>query len=138
LHPTARLAEGQWLNTTRLATAAIDLSDGLSGDLRHVCEESGVGAEVDVSTIPISPACRAYTAIHRQDHVSWALKGGEDYELLFTVPSKCRATVERQARDRGYRITCIGTIRPRRFGMQMRSGEGRLQPLPITSYEHFR
>ena len=138
LHPTARLAEGQWLNTARLATAAIDLSDGLSGDLRHLCEESRVGAELHLSEIPISAPCRAYAGLHRLQPVQLALTGGEDYELLFTVSPKNQLTVERQARALCYRITCIGTIRPRRFGLQMAASDGRLRPLPITSYEHFR
>ncbi|TKS59677.1 MAG: thiamine-phosphate kinase [Nitrospira sp.] len=138
LHPTARLAEGQWLNNARLATAAIDLSDGLSGDLRHICEESRVGAELDLGKIPISTACRAYAERHRLQPAQLALTGGEDYELLFTVPSKKQSTIERQARARGYRVTCIGTIRPHRFGIQMTSSDGTRRPIPMTSYEHFR
>lgn len=138
LHPTARLAEGQWLNTARLATAAIDLSDGLSGDLRHICEESRVGAELDLGKIPISTACRAYAERQCLQPVQLALTGGEDYELLFTAPSKKQSTIERQARARGYRVTCIGTIRPHRFGAQMTSGDGTTQPIPMTGYEHFR
>jgi thiamine-monophosphate kinase len=136
-HPTARLAEGQWLNTARLATAAIDLSDGLSGDLRHICEESGVGAELDLGTLPISPACRAYAERSRLEPVQLALAGGEDYELLFTVSAKNQARLERQARTEGYRITCIGRIRPRRFGLHMTSEHGTITPIPLTSYEHF-
>jgi thiamine-monophosphate kinase len=138
LHPKARLAEGQWLNTARLATAAIDLSDGLSGDLRHLCEESRVGAELDSGSIPMSTACRAYAEAHRLHPVQLALAGGEDYELLFTVPPHKRSTLERQARARGFRVTCIGAVRPRRFGIQIRSGDGRTRPIPMTSYEHFR
>jgi thiamine-monophosphate kinase len=138
LRPTARLAEGQWLNTARLATAAIDLSDGLSGDLRHICEESRVGAELELAKIPISPACRAYAERHRLQPVQLALTGGEDYELLFTASAKHRSTIERQGRALGYRVTCIGTIRPERFGIQMTSGDGTMRPVPITSYEHFR
>ncbi len=138
LRPTARLAEGQWLNKARLATAAIDLSDGLSGDLRHICEESQVGAELDLGTLPISPACRAYAERHRMPAFQLALTGGEDYELLFTVSSKNQSAVERQARTHGYRVTCIGTIRRQRFGIQMTSGDGRMRPVPMTSYEHFR
>jgi len=135
-HPSARVAEGRWLNDRRLASAAIDLSDGLSGDLRHLCEESRVGAEVTLDAIPISPACRAYARMTGISPIRLALTGGEDYELLFTASPRDCDTIERQARTRGYRITCIGTIRPRRFGIQMTS-DGRTQPMPVTSYEHF-
>ncbi|UVT16805.1 MAG: thiamine-phosphate kinase [Nitrospira sp.] len=135
-YPTARVAEGQWLNSGRLASAAIDVSDGLSGDLRHICEESRVGAEVDLGKIPISPACRAYAQTVGVSPVQLALTGGEDYELLFTASPKHRELIEREARTRGYRVTCIGTIRPQQFGMQMTS-DGRILPMPATSYEHF-
>jgi len=138
LRPTARLAEGQWLNRARLATTAIDLSDGLSGDLCHICEESRVGAELDLEQIPISAACRAFAKSRRLDPVQLALAGGEDYELLFTVSSTKQPVLERQARARGFRIACIGTIRPGRFGMRMKSGDGMTKPIPMTSYEHFR
>ena len=135
--PTARVAEGQWLNEKRLASAAIDLSDGLSGDLRHLCEASRVGAEVELDKIPISPACRAYARAIGVSPIQLALTGGEDYELLFTTSPRDGKKIERQARTRGYRITPIGTIRPQRFGIQMMT-DGRTQPLPVTSYEHFR
>ncbi len=138
LHPNARIAEGQWLNTARLATSAIDLSDGLSGDLQHICEESRVGVELDLSKIPISPACRSYAKNSHLQPIQFALTGGEDYELLFTIPRDKQATVERQARNRRYQVTCIGTVRPRQFGIKMRSVEGHLYPIPMTSYEHFR
>jgi len=136
VHPTARVTEGLWLNNGRLATAAIDLSDGLSGDLRHLCEESGVGAEIESDNIPLSPACHAYAKAYHVSSTQLAITGGEDYELLFTVSPKSRRALERQAQARGYRITRIGTIRPQKFGIQMTS-HGRMQPLPLTSYEHF-
>lgn len=136
-HPTARVAEGRWLNDKRLASAAIDLSDGLSGDLRHLCEESRVGAEVELDKIPTSPACRAYARTIGVSPIRLALTGGEDYELLFTASPHDCDTIERQARTRGYRMTRIGTIRPQRFGIQMTT-DGRAQPMPATSYEHFR
>jgi thiamine-monophosphate kinase len=125
-----------WLNRQRLASAAIDLSDGLSGDLRHLCEASGVGAAIEIEKIPISAACLAYGQATGRSPVQLALTGGEDYELLFTAAPGSRSTIEHQARARGYHVTCIGTIRPKRFGIQMSSG-GRRQPLPVTSYEHF-
>ena len=135
-HPTARVAEGQWLNQRRLATAAIDVSDGLSGDLRHLCAAGRVGAEIELEKLPISPACRAYSDAAGHSPVQLALTGGEDYELLFTAAPGSRSKIEHQARILGYRVTCIGTIRPKRFGIQMSSG-GRRHPLPVTSYEHF-
>ncbi len=136
-HPTARVAEGRWLNEKRLASAAIDLSDGLSGDLRHLCEASRVGAEVELDQLPISPACRAYARTAGTSPIRLALTGGEDYELLFTASPHDSTTIERQAGTNGYRITRIGTIRPRRFGIQMTT-DGRRQPMPAISYEHFR
>ncbi len=136
-HPTARVAEGRWLNEKQLASAAIDLSDGLSGDLRRLCEASRVGAEVELEKLPISPACRAYASAIEVLPIQLALAGGEDYELLFTASPRDCDTIERQARTRGYRMTRIGTIRPHRFGIQMTS-DGRTQPMPATSYEHFR
>lgn len=138
LRPTARIAEGQWLSTHRLATSAIDISDGLSGDLRHICEESHVGADLDLGSLPLSPACRAYAASRQLDHVALALTGGEDYELLFTVSPRHRAQIERDATRHRFRITCIGTIRPAQNGIQAIGPDGIRRPLPITSYEHFK
>jgi thiamine-monophosphate kinase len=137
LRPTARIAEGQWLSTHRLATSAMDISDGLSGDLRHICEESHVGAEIDLSTLPLSPACRAYATSRKLDPVNLALTGGEDYELLFTVSPRQRARLERTAIKQGFSLTCIGTIHPFRFGMQALSSRGQRRRLINTSYEHF-
>jgi thiamine-monophosphate kinase len=138
LHPSARLGEGQWLNNAGLATAAIDLSDGLSGDLRHICEESRVGAEIELDKLPISTACQAYAESRRIQPTQLALTGGEDYELLFTASPAKRSNIERQARARGFRVTSIGTIRPRRFGIRMRADDETSRPIPLTSYEHFR
>jgi thiamine-monophosphate kinase len=138
LRPTARIAIGQWLSDERLATSAIDLSDGLSGDLHHICEESRVGADIQVESIPLSPACRAFAEARKSSPYAIALAGGEDYELLFTVPSRVRPMLERLGSRRGFHFTPIGTIRAARFGLQSVSASGRRHPLPISSYEHFR
>lgn len=138
LHPTARLAEGQWLSAHRFGTSAIDVSDGLSGDLRHICEDSHVGVDLDLGSLPLSPACRAYAASRQLDQVALALTGGEDYELLFTLSPRHKAQVERDAKLRRFRMTCIGTIRPARNGIQAIGQDGTRRPLPNTSYEHFR
>lgn len=138
LRPTARLAEGQWLSAHRFATSAIDVSDGLSGDLRHICQESHVGADLDVGSLPLSLACRAYAASRRLDPVALALAGGEDYELLFTLSPRHRSEVERAAKLRQFCITCIGTIRPAQQGIQAIGQDGTKRPLPNSSYQHFR
>jgi thiamine-monophosphate kinase len=131
------VTEGQWLSTHRFATSAIDISDGLSGDLRHICEESHVGADLDLSALPLSLACRAYAASRKLDPVDLALTGGEDYELLFTVSPRQRPRLERTALERGLSLTCIGKIHPLRFGIQAVSPHGRRHRLANTSYEHF-
>lgn len=135
--PSARVAEGQWLVKHHLATAAIDVSDGLSGDLRHLCEESGVGADIIPTSLPLSQACRAYAAAHRLDAQYIALQGGEDYELLFTVPSDQQSRFERLAASTSFRFTCIGLITHKRSGLRLRTAAGVTTPLRITSYEHF-
>ena len=137
LRPTARIAEGQWLSIHGWATAAIDVSDGLSGDLRHICEKSHVGADINLSALPLSPACRAYAKSTGQNPVTLALAGGEDYELLFTVASRHRRRFERLAAAQHIPFTRIGIIRPARSGIHSLAPDGKRQPLSITSYEHF-
>jgi thiamine-monophosphate kinase len=138
LRPPARIAEGKWLSANHFATSAIDLSDGLSGDLRHICENSHVGVELDLGALPLSPACRAYAAARKLDPVDLALTGGEDYELLFTASPRQRQRLEQSAIKHGFSITCIGTICDYRFGMQALTPHGTRHRLAMTSYEHFR
>jgi len=137
LRPDARVTVGRWLVRERLATSAIDLSDGLSGDIRHLCEESRVGAEIDTASLPLSQAGLAYAEATGSDPLQMALTGGEDYELLFTTPVRLCEKLERAARRKGFHLTKIGTIRPARFGVQARWPDG-LKPLSVTSYRHFR
>ena len=104
LQPVARLAVGQRLAKIRPAPAAIDISDGLWQDLGHVLERSGVGAEIEVGAIPVSPAYRAVAA----DDLEFALSGGEDYELLFCLrPGYSEAALTRRL---GAPIRRIGRI----------------------------
>lgn len=137
LRPTARIAEGQWLSIHGWATAAIDVSDGLSGDLHHICEESHVGVDINLSALPISPACLAYAKSTAEDPITLALAGGEDYELLFTVASRHRRRFEELAAAQQISFTRIGRIKPTRSGVHSLAPDGKRQPLPITSYEHF-
>lgn len=138
LRPTARIREGQWLSSAGWATSAIDLSDGLSGDIRHLCTESRVGAVIELSSLPISSACRHYAASVKQDPSALALAGGEDYELLFTVPARQRVRFERAARHHRLPITRVGEIATSREGIRMTAPDGRQRPLLLSGYEHFR
>lgn len=137
LFPTPRIPEGRLFSTRRLATAAIDISDGLAGDLGHLTEQSGVGAELEASTIPISPALRKYAAERGLDAVEVALTGGEDYELLVAVPPRQAARLERLATQRGHTCTRIGIIRSKRFGLRLRDEHGKSRRVKSHSYQHF-
>jgi thiamine-monophosphate kinase len=101
------------------------LSDGLSTDLAHLCEESGVAAEVDAALVPTHPAATLDQALH----------GGEDYELLFAAPPSAR--VPRSIA--GVKITRIGRVAKPRTGqptMTLLMPEGP-QPLEVHGWEHF-
>lgn len=138
LHPSPRIAAGRMLTSQGLATAAIDLSDGLSGDLAHLCEQSGVGAEIQASALPLSRQCRVYAASRKTDPIRLALTGGEDYELLFTVSPRNRVRLERLGLRLDCRLSCIGIVRPKASGLRLRDENGTLRRLAVTSYQHFQ
>lgn len=139
LFPEPRLAVGAWLLKNRRASAAIDISDGLSTDLDHLCEESGLAATVDASEIPIHPIAWRAAASDADEAMQFALHGGEDYELLFTASPKM--DVPRSIA--GVPITCIGVIRadkrrtPRALLAEVVNGRKRVRPLPPCGWEHF-
>jgi thiamine-monophosphate kinase len=125
IHPQPRIVQGLWLQQKALATAAIDLSDGLSTDLGHLCEESGVAAEVDAAALPVHSAATLHQALH----------GGEDYELLFTAPPSVR--IPRAIA--GVAVTRIGRILRRRAGrpfVTLVSKDGP-RPLERQGWQHF-
>ncbi len=90
LEPQPRLTAGRLLAQKRLATALIDLSDGVASDLRHLCRASGVGAVLRLEWIPISPGVVEVAKAINRDSLELALRGGEDYELMFTSAPKLR------------------------------------------------
>ncbi|HET7843384.1 MAG TPA: thiamine-phosphate kinase [Xanthomonadales bacterium] len=124
--PTPRVALG--LALRGVASAAIDVSDGLAADLGHVLDASGVGAALDVDAMPASNALRGAVA----DLRALQLGGGDDYELCFTVPAKRVDRVARIARDLRTPLTRIGTIERERG---LRDADGRT--LARSGYVHF-
>jgi thiamine-monophosphate kinase len=87
LRPVPQLASGKYLSEHGIATAMIDLSDGLSSDLRHLCQASGVGARIYAKDIPILPALSEVT-VAKDQMMALGINGGEDFELLFTSKEK--------------------------------------------------
>ena len=119
LRPTPRVLQGQALRD--LATSAIDLSDGLISDLKHILNASECGARLDVDTLPLSAALTQVT--DPEQALKWALTGGEDYELCFTVPEINRGAVDAALSHLGIDFTCVGQIAPLSEGIKfMRSG----------------
>lgn len=125
LYPSPRVKQGIWLRKNRIATAAMDLSDGLSTDLKHICDESQVAAEVDARKIPLG----------RHATLPMALHGGEDYELLFTA--KASTTIPR--RIAGVAVTEIGRVVPMgndRPAVTLLTERG-AEALEAKGWEHF-
>jgi thiamine-monophosphate kinase len=122
--PEPRISVARWLREQRLATAMIDLSDGLSVDLRHICRESGVGAAVMESAVPRASGATLQDALH----------GGEDYELLFTVGRNKKVPAE----ITGVAVSAIGEItRSKKRDVRILS-QGKWKTMLAKGWEHFR
>jgi thiamine-monophosphate kinase len=123
--PEPRIALGRALVRRRLASAAIDISDGLSVDLEHLCEESGLRAEVDAALLPLGRGATLHDALH----------GGDDYELLFTAGAGARVP----RRIAGVPMRRIGTMLRRRSSAprMMLLDHGHARPLRVEGWQHF-
>jgi thiamine-monophosphate kinase len=128
-YPEPRVELGRIVRERNLTTAMIDLSDGLSTDLAHICEESGVGAEIEAASIPLARVGKPA----REVNLNLALHGGEDYELLFTARSKKRIPPQ----IAGIPVTCIGRI-ARGRKIVLRNADGVGSKLVPQGWEHFR
>ena len=141
--PTPRVALG--LALRGIASAAIDVSDGLLGDLGHILTQSGVGATVQADAASALVASRS---IYRDNSTlpgqtigidqwrSLALAGGDDYELLFSAPASTRAQVAQAAESSQTAVTRIGTIE-RESGLRLVDADGRKLPNTYSSFDHF-
>ncbi|ABA87291.1 thiamin monophosphate kinase [Syntrophotalea carbinolica DSM 2380] len=134
--PTARVALGQALAQAGLATAMIDISDGVLADLGHILKASSVGALLEESLLPLSGAFRAVLQ-HAPHLLQLALSGGEDYELLFTVAPEREAEVDALARTLALPLTRIGVITSADEGLRLRAADGSLRPAEGKGFNHF-
>ncbi|HUI46233.1 MAG TPA: thiamine-phosphate kinase [Nitrospirota bacterium] len=132
LRPAPRLEWGRTIALSRCARAMIDISDGLSSDLGHICEQSGVGAVIEAAKLPLSLSLRKAAAYLVNTPVYYALSGGEDYELLFTAPPE----KIRKLRSLGVPLHEIGEI-TRNRAMMILDHNGKQTSLRATGYDHF-
>lgn len=126
MRPLPRLLAGQWLRQHKIASAMIDISDGLSTDLSHICEESGVGADIEGTAIPRTRILLGKEPVA----LDYALHGGDDYELLFTSSKQVASNIS------GLNVTPIGRI-TRTAGLRIIS-DGKARRLPVYGWEHFK
>ena len=133
--PHARQREGACLAAEGLVSAMIDLSDGLSTDVGHLAEQSGVGMEIDAAQIPISPALRRYVQRVGRDPIDFALNGGDDYELLFAVPPKKQSRLSDLIQRGIINATPIGVVVSKSRGRRIYI-DGQIRPLVAAGYDH--
>src|SRR5690606_21112812 len=130
--PNPQLALGKQLRN--VAHAALDVSDGLAGDLGHILKASQVGATLDIDSLPLSPILqRLPLALQRQ----FALAGGDDYELCFTAAAGKRDQVLNAAKAAGVPVTRIGRIE-KEAGLRIIDGAGNPVSVALQSFDHFK
>lgn len=134
LRPEPRVGWGMVLGEERLVTAMIDISDGLSSDLNHLCTASGVGALIESSLLPIDHQVVELCGRRALDPLQLALHGGEDFELLFTVRAPDVARLPR--RVDGTQVTRIGEVRSHTDGVKISEGS-RIWDLNPGGWKHF-
>lgn len=138
LLPKPRLKEGQLLAKSGYVTAMIDISDGVSSEVNHICEQSGTGAKIYMKDIPLSPYVRSVADVLNKNPYDFALFGGEDYELLFT----CQQDKFQYLKGLVYEncntpITCIGQILDKSELITIDDLDNNTIPLFAKGYNHF-
>jgi thiamine-monophosphate kinase len=128
LRPMPRIELGKWLLANSIASTMIDLSDGLSSDLRHICDASGVGAELDAATVPVDDDLKHLVA--PDETLLLALHGGEDFELLFTVSEEKISLLKN--RD----VSRVGIVTENAGVIRLSNGE-QTTDLQPSGYRHF-
>jgi thiamine-monophosphate kinase len=118
------------------ASAAMDVSDGLAGDLRKLCAASGVAAQIEVARVPLSDAARQALACDPA-LIETALTGGDDYEVVATVPASARDALLAEAKAAGIALTEIGIIRADPPGVRFLDQDGKPLLFKKASFSHF-
>ncbi|NLZ16975.1 MAG: thiamine-phosphate kinase [Desulfobulbaceae bacterium] len=140
LNPTARVQLGAALANSGLVHAMMDSSDGLATDLAHICSASQLGAQILAEQLPISDNLREAARLCRADPLDWALRGGEDFELIFTAPPQAAAALRELGNDCSVQIHAIGVM-DRGEGLRLLEQDGVAcceTFLTHQGYDHFR
>jgi len=138
LDPIPRVKAGEEIARQGLASAMIDISDGLAADLGHILEASGRGAQVQLPQIPFSKEYLKTIEQYYSDRYGLVLTGGEDYELLFTSPPEKEEAVVRLAQALGTPITMIGEIVEASKGLKVVGEDGKEYPIEQKGHDHFK
>ncbi len=134
--PVAQVELGRFLGENGFATAMIDVSDGLAGDLEHILQASQVDGLIKEESLPLSDAFRCYTD-GDADLRKLALLGGEDYELLFTVAPEKAAEVITLCRAKDLPISTVGVIQKGSGVLSVQDKKGVVRPILVRGYDHF-
>lgn len=137
--PVPRVGEGQAIARAGCASAMIDLSDGLAGDVLHITDASHAGVQIDLDQLPIAPETREVARRLGLDPVRLAVTGGEDYELLVISPPGKAARAQAVAQAvAGISLTRIGAIQPASEGCVFVTGATTSAPINAGGWDHFR
>ncbi len=136
--PLPRVQEALFLRASGCLRSLIDMSDGLAGDLGHICEESGVGGRIVAAALPLETGVQEVAAAMGDDALAYALHGGEDFELCCTAAPGAMASLQAEFCARfGVDLTRVGAVTPDRT-LRLIRADGSETPLSPQAYDHFR
>jgi thiamine-monophosphate kinase len=136
-NPLPQIKEGRIIAGLKVANSLIDVSDGVASDLGHICEESGVGAIIEQSRIPVTEAFRTYCRDFHRSCEQLSLRVGEDYVLLGTVPAECEGRLRNALESAGCRFYPIGEITGG-SALLLRGADGSTREIAASGFDHFR
>ncbi len=137
LQPQPRIREACILMEEGPPSAMIDISDGLASEIHHICESSGVGAEINQLMFPVNQETKKTAQIMQRNLLDWALYGGEDYELLVTLPENKMLAVKEKLYALGVAFTLIGFVTDKSKGIKLMGDNGSAVNLEKKGYDHF-
>jgi thiamine-monophosphate kinase len=136
--PVPRLDVVAALRKVQSVHGAIDISDGLSSDLIHLCQAARVGCEITLASLPVPRSVVRYCQARHEDPVRWAMDAGEDYALILSIASKRAADVCRRVQQAGVRATVIGHFTRQHGVYRMVGSDGRRRRFRPGGWDHFR